>query len=82
MDGADDRASRVNGVADRPHDDGSGTGVQAAGRLIHEHDGRVGDELHRDGEPLTLLHAETALACQTSCHIVTNLCNALQRERL
>ena len=42
MDGADDRAASVDGVANRPHDDGSGTSVQAAGRLVHEHDRRVG----------------------------------------
>ena len=64
MDGADHRAACVDGVADRPHDDGSSTSVQPAGRLVHEHDGRIGDELDRDGEPLALLDAEPILTCE------------------
>ncbi len=64
VDGADHRAACVNRVADRPHDNGSSSGVQAAGRLIHEHDGRVGHELDRDGEPLALLNAEPILTCE------------------
>ena len=66
VDRADDSAPRVDGVANRSHDDGGSAGVEAAGRLVHENNRRVGDELYRDGEPLALLHTEPALPCKPS----------------
>ena len=36
--------------------------ARTRGGLVHEHDGGVGHQLHRDRQPLALLHREAALA--------------------
>ena len=62
MDGADDGAASVDDVAHSAHDNGSSTGVQAGGGLVHEHDGGVGNQLHCNGQTLALLNRQTCSA--------------------
>jgi hypothetical protein len=73
VDGADDGAAGVDGVADGAHDDGGGAGVEAAGGLVHEDDGGVGDELDGDGEALALLRGQARDALQAHERVLQGL---------
>ena len=79
MDGADDGAAGVADVAHGPHDDGRRARIQARGGLVHEDDARVGHQLHRDCQPLALLHAQPAHPGQTNLVFLSQLTKATSR---
>ena len=82
VDGADYGAAGVADVADGPHDDGRRARIQPRGGLVHKDDAGVGHQLHRDRQPLALLHAQPADPRQTNlafCRYLHSSQKQLQR---